>query len=407
MLLEFPPKRLRWYALLICLLPLLGLTLLGSCKSEKKPEYEPLKNPWEIAVPNQEVPEGLGSLSAQHCGSSHQEHYAEWQQSTHANAWTDLQFQAELKKDSSPFMCINCHIPLQNQQEYIIKGLVDGDIYKPVREKNPHFDKALQQEGINCASCHVRNNMVVGPTGTALAPHKTVKDTQHLSEKLCIGCHNATAVVTPTLACSFETGDEWKAGPFHGEKNCIDCHMEEKHRPVVPGYAARKSRFHGFPGSGIPKLNTLKTTGLEGLDLYPGSLLRILSKSDSLKYRFVVHNAHAGHKVPTGDPERFFLFELQIHDQKDSVIYSQTERIGEHWQWYPTVKKLSDNNLLPGEKREFSFGTQIKEVGKYQLQFKVTKHRLNQKNADYNKLPASYPLYKTLLDTVYPFRVGH
>ena len=90
----------------------------------------PLKNSWEMAVPHQEVPQGLTSLKARDCGLCHVQHYEEWQKSTHANAWTDKQFQAELKKESSPFMCINCHIPLQNQQEYIIKGLENGDIYQ-------------------------------------------------------------------------------------------------------------------------------------------------------------------------------------------------------------------------------------------------------------------------------------
>ncbi|MDP6908218.1 MAG: multiheme c-type cytochrome, partial [Flavobacteriales bacterium] len=210
---------------------LIVIAVIGywTCKQPVSKNIQPLSNPWEFAAPHQEIPEGLTSLSSATCGACHQEHYKEWQLSTHAHAWTDLQYQAELKKESSPFMCINCHIPLQNQQEFIIKGLVDGDIYQPVKEKNPNFDKALQQEGINCASCHVRNGAVLGPTGTDKAPHTTVKDTTHLSEQLCISCHNANAVVTPTLACTFETGDEWKAGPFYGQKNCISCHMEETH----------------------------------------------------------------------------------------------------------------------------------------------------------------------------------
>ena len=191
---------------LMILTLLMGMSLLylTNCNNSEQ-KVHPLTKSWEIAVPHQEIPEGLTSLSAEQCGSCHQQHYEEWKYSTHSHAWTDLQFQAELKKESSPFMCINCHIPLQNQQEYIIEGLVDGDIYKPVKTKNPHFDKKLQQEGINCASCHVRDNAIIGPTGTKKAPHKTVKDPSFLSESLCISCHNATAVITPTLACSFET----------------------------------------------------------------------------------------------------------------------------------------------------------------------------------------------------------
>ena len=124
----------------------LGIATIGfwQCGStddgspSEKQNIVALSNPWEFAVPHQEIPEGLTSLSSATCGSCHQEHYKEWQVSTHAHAWTDLQYQAELKKESSPFMCINCHIPLQNQQEFIIKGLVDGDIYQPVKIGRAH-----------------------------------------------------------------------------------------------------------------------------------------------------------------------------------------------------------------------------------------------------------------------------
>jgi hypothetical protein len=198
---------------------------------ETQAKITPLTEPWEKVVPYQQVPEGIGSLSAEHCGSCHQDHYAEWKLSTHANAWTDLKFQSELKKESSPFFCINCHILLENQQEHIVLGMFDGDIYQPATIKNQRWDRKLQNEGITCAACHVRENAITGPTGTKKAPHKTIKDTKHLSESLCLNCHNATAVITPTLACSFETGDEWSAGPFKDEKNCIDCHMEQLERP--------------------------------------------------------------------------------------------------------------------------------------------------------------------------------
>ncbi len=365
----------------------------------------PLTESWEIAIPNQEIPEGLTSLSAQHCGSCHQDHYKEWKTSTHAHAWTDKQFQSELQKESSPFMCINCHIPLQNQQEYIIKGLVDGDIYQPVKEKNPHFDVALQQEGINCASCHVRNNAIVGPTGSAKAPHKTVKDPQHLSEQLCLSCHNASAVITPTLACTFETGDEWKAGPFYGKKNCIDCHMVETHREIVAGYGERKSRFHSFPGSGIPK-ETGKITGmLNGLEISAQKVKAAYSMNEHFSFTLTVKNEHAGHRVPTADPERFFIIQFDLKDASGKVVATQKDRIGEEWQWHPEAIKLSDNNLNPGEERSFTFNNDFKVKGNYTLTVSVSKHRMDEETANYNKLGDDYPLFISIFEEEYQFTV--
>ena len=351
-----------------------------------------LSKDWEKAVPHQEIPEGIASLNARYCGACHQKHYEEWRLSTHSHAWTDLQFQSELKKESSPFMCINCHIPLQNQQEYIIKGLIDGDIYQPVKEKNPHFDERLQQEGITCVACHLRNNAIIGPTGSENAPHKTVKDPDFLSEQLCISCHNANAVITPTLACTFQTGDEWKAGPYFGEKNCISCHMDTTTREIVHGYGKKLSHFHSFPGSGIPKLDTLETTMLVGMAFYPATLKKRYAVNEELTYSLKLKNEFAGHRLPTGDPERFYLISFELKNKKGEILGSKTERIGEEWQWHPVAKKLSDNNLDPGEERAFTFSHTIEKKEKLSLSVKVTKHRMTEETAEYNKLGVEYPL---------------
>lgn len=394
-------KKKQLYSLIIAVLLSSGV-FFTSCESNtpKVEEFNnknlelisPLKNNWDKAIPHQEIPEGLNSISAKSCGVCHQDHYKEWQHSTHSHAWTDPQFQAEIAKESSPFMCINCHIPLQNQQEEIVTGLINGDIYKPVSHKNSHFDKELQQEGINCASCHVRNGAILGPTGTKKAPHKTIKDTLHLSENLCISCHNAVAVITPQLACTFETGDEWKSGPYFGEKNCISCHMPDTLRAIVPGYSARKSKLHYFMGSGIPKFIDKPTKILNGLLIEQKKVLNTQKVGDTIHFVVDITNEFAGHKVPTGDPERFIIIEQSVYT-KDSVLFDQIKhRIGEEWEWHPIAKKIGDNNLLPKEKRSFSFDFIIPKENNLYYEVKVSKHRSTETNKAYNKLPLDYPI---------------
>jgi Cytochrome c554 and c-prime len=365
----------------------------------------PLTKSWEKIVPNQLPPKGLVSLSAESCGQCHVDHYNEWKLSTHAHAWTDPQFQAELKKESSPFLCKNCHIPIQNQQEDIVTGLINGDIYKPVSTKNPMFDKNLQQEGINCASCHVRDNHVISATDFGRAPHAVKKDPLFLSETMCISCHNANAVVTPTLACTFETGDEWRKGPFFGKKNCISCHMEERNSAIVAGYPSRKNHFHGFPGSGIPKFDTVKAYGLNGLKVTFGTMPSKFNKGDSLKINLSLKNEYAGHRVPSGDPERFWNIVFELKDSNGTTINSQKHRIGEVWQWYPTAKKISDNNMNPGETRNYLFNYKALKPGKYKLVAAVTKHRMDIKTAEYNKLGKNYPLFIPVFNKEYSFTV--
>jgi nitrate reductase cytochrome c-type subunit len=381
------------------------ITAIYAMFFRQKEVVMPLTQTWETPIPNQEIPEGLVSLKSKDCGVCHQEHYQEWKLATHAHAWTDLQFQAELKKESSPFMCINCHIPLQNQQPEIVTGLINGDIYKPVKKINPFFDAELREEGINCASCHVRNNEIIGITGSTLAPHKVRKAPELLSENLCISCHNANAVITPTLACTFQTGDEWKAGPFYGEKNCKTCHMPEVERAIVPGFPIRKSHSHFFTGSGIPKFDSVKTTVLNGLEFYPDKLAKSFKLNEKLEFKIRLKNENAGHRVPTGDPERFFIIEMKLIDQLGNEVKKERYRIGEEWEWFPEAKKLKDNNLNPGEERNYKIEATLVKPGTYSMHTKVTKHRLNKENADYNKLGKSYPLFITVFDAENTFVV--
>ena len=356
-------------------------------------EITPLTESWEKVVPHQEIPKGLVSLSAKDCGVCHQAHYNEWKRSTHAMAWVDLQFQAELRKESSPFMCINCHTPLQNQQPFIIEGMEEGDIYRPVKKVNPLFDEALQQEGINCASCHVRDGHIIGKIGSDLAPHPVKVDPIHLSEQLCISCHNATAVLTPTLACSFETGDEWKAGPYFGKENCLSCHMQERIRPLVYGMPERTSHFHGFPGSGIPKFDTLTAESLDGMEIFTSKVENTFRKGEKIPFWVTVVNASAGHRLPTGDPERFYLIKMKFFDDQGTLVHQTKNRIGEHWEWHPEAKKISDNNLNPLESRKYSTAFIPEKMGQYTVKVEVTKHRMDEKTAAFNKLGKNYPLF--------------
>lgn len=352
----------------------------------------PLTKHWEKAIPNQNVPEGLTSLKAEDCGNCHREIYEEWKLSTHALAFKDMQFQAEWEKDDI-YACLNCHTPLQNQQKFIVSGLINGDYKNPLKKTNPKFDKALQLEGITCASCHVRNGNVIGTIGSTNAPHKIVKDVEFLSESLCISCHNVVDEMTPVLACSFETGDEWKDNwAIEKGKNCISCHMPEKQRPLVTGYEERSSHSHAIPGSGIPKEFGMDINGLEGLEIKADSLKNYYSPGDQLNYALSLKNSFAGHKVPTGDPERFFLIRFTLKNAKGNTLEKMKYRIGEKWQWHPEAKKLSDNNLKPLEERTFDFSFQVPDKKGMTLGVEVTKHRMTKENAETMGILHEYPL---------------
>ncbi len=387
---------------ILILLTIISIVMITStltdCDNTRNPstiqqnDTIPLTRHWESPIPHQEIPEGLSSISAASCGACHQEIYEEWKRSTHAVALQDLQFQAEWKKDSI-ISCLNCHTPLQNQQAFIVKGFINGDHKTPVKEPNPHFDQALQLESITCATCHVRDGHVIGTIGHTNAPHKTIKDVALLSEQICISCHNVVDELNPVLVCTFETGDEWnnnwakKAG-----KTCISCHMPETERPIAAGMDNRRSHVHHFPGSGIPKFQDSKAEGLVSMEIKESRLDDSYAVGDTINYFLEIKNSFAGHAIPTGDPERFFLITFRLQDSRGNTIREETHRIGEHWQWYPVAKKLSDNNLKPLEERTYAFHHKLRKKGLFTLSVAITKHRMTEENAKYHDIFGKYPL---------------
>jgi nitrate/TMAO reductase-like tetraheme cytochrome c subunit len=383
------------YSLIIILI----IGLMSGCKSsgqtnsEEEVYIKPITKHWEKPIPHLAIPEGLESISAKTCGTCHQDIYNEWKTSTHAIAYQDIQFQAEMKKDNM-LTCLNCHIPLQDQQEFIVKGFINGDYKTPLKEENPQFDKALLLESITCATCHIRNGRVIGASGINTIAHKTETNRKFLSEKLCMGCHNVVDELSPVLVCTFETGDEWNNHEMNlNGKNCISCHMPETERLLLSGYEKRKGHFHGFPGSGIPKFFDVEANGLQGLEIKPDKIDSDYAIGDDLKYSLTVRNSFAGHSVPTGDPERFILITFKLLDFQEIMIKEEVHRIGEEWQWYPTAKKLSDNNLKPLEERIFNFEYSLVEKGEMTLVVEVTKHRMTEANAKYNGILGQYPLF--------------
>ncbi len=364
----------------------------------RKGEIEPLKKHWEKPIPYQKIPEGLESLSASECGDCHEEIYREWLASNHAIAFQDLQFQAEWAKDDSLWVCLNCHTPLQNQQEFIILGKRKGDYFQPVKKVNPHFDSELQRESITCAVCHVRDGFVTGIHGNQEeAPHEVKAEPDLLSRELCLSCHNITDVLTPTLVCSFQSGEEWSASPYpKAGRDCISCHMPPIYRPLTSDGIVRQTRRHTWVGSAIPKI----TGGDKVVEGYQSGLEVVLQTTpehpfanDSMFLTVTITNQRAGHYIPTGDPEYYLTVDIRLADELESTIKDTTFRIGQEWEWWPEAKKLSDNRLRPLEQRIYTFASEVPSTpGVFYWEVMLTSHRMTVENATLMKLLGKYPI---------------
>ncbi len=347
------------------------------------------------------VPAGLPDLRAATCGTCHTEIYEEWRVSTHARAWKDdTQFQAELHKPRSnnsdvSWMCRNCHTPLRSQQPQLVTGLVDDALDRPIYEANPYFQPQLEDDAITCASCHVRDGVVLGPFGDSVAPHPVKKSEHLLSNKVCTDCHQAKAWFEEiSLACVFDTGSEFDSGPYAKEGfTCQRCHMPEIQRPLVVGGRSRATRRHWFGGSMIPKqerfeaeIAAIRQHYPDGLNVDWVGLPNKLLASAAITLQFNVYNERAGHLLPTGDPERFLLVTARVKDPQGSTIAERSERIGAVWEWSPQPRKISDNRLKPRERRTYELHVPAQSSGPLTLELEASKWRISEENLDHHEL---------------------
>jgi len=378
----------------------LGLGAAAVLGRAALPDFYATRPIYERPFPAQRVPAGLSSLSARECGTCHGAIYREWQQSVHAQAWVDPQFQGELRKQPGvSWMCVNCHTPLLNQLDSLVVALRQNDVERPVRRANPGYDPALRDEAITCAVCHVRDGAVEGPFAGVRAPHATRYNPEFRSAALCLRCHQAVqAYPGKNFICTFQTGDEWRAGPHARQgRVCQDCHMPEARRAMAADGPPRRTGLHGWIGSRLRKGRETSPALWDSLAarLPPGVALApdpapAAAAGAAAAWRVTAVNANAGHMLPTGDPERAVLIELAAISAAGDTLARAEHRIAQRYQWTPVVKKVADDRLAPGGRAAVTLRYRVPR-GAYRLVARAVNERISDANADYHRLPASYP----------------
>ncbi len=345
-----------------------------------------LRDDFAHAVPLQKVPAGIPSLKAEDCGKCHKEIYEEWKTSYHAQAYTDPFFRAYWKKDGEVWICLNCHTPLENQQPELIKEIPRNRVEKAVKEANAHFDQALQQEGITCAGCHVRDGVILGPFDDSVAPHPTQFDPKFRTTEICYRCHQVPKGPLQFYAVGpCGTFPEYEGTYFAKERGmiCQSCHMPEVERPMAEGGPIRRGRKHLWRGGHDPeqvKSALAVQLVVEPSKPRPGTVATFV---------LTLINAGAGHKLPTGDPDRYFTVEFRIVDKAGRVLEDQTDSIGRWILWQPVIVDLYDNRLPPLASRDYRFKYRLPDsVEGLQLEARVRYHILT--DSAYQALKTKY-----------------
>lgn len=356
---------------------------------------------WGPRVPSHAPLPGTTGSTAAACGSCHAEIYAEWRTSTHAAAWVDPQFQRELRKDPQvDWICINCHTPAADQQAEVVTWQPARGVREVDRRDNPGFDAAWRDEGITCMTCHWRDGAIAAPHADVQAPHATVHAPDLAGAELCLTCHQADVRLEDALVCHFTTGQEWEAAGR--PQTCPACHMPQVERAVAPGAPVRATRRHTWPGSLLPKSDPppegfaeVAASWEPGVDAW----IEVPAHAPAgtrVEARVLLANVRAGHRVPTGDPERFLLLTAAVRTgtaaqpgEEGPVIAAASVRLGQRWVWWPVARKLDDNRLAPGEERAWTVPFVMPAAGA-RVELVLEHHRITAENAAWHGLEG-YP----------------
>ncbi len=336
------------------------------------------------------TPEGLDSVSAKECKNCHEEIYQEWSESMHAKAWTDPYYQIDYVFDGSQQICLNCHIPLENQQENLVLGFQDKEKFKPILKPNPDFDPELQLEGVTCLVCHIKDGKIVGPFGSTDAPHATIADpeiTQGM--KVCEKCHVAFGERWDTFYKIPPCGTVSEIIRSGQEIDCVGCHMPEVMRPIALGSEVRKGRKHYFRGGHHPE-QVMKSLEVK----FKKEVIK-----DNYKFIFELTNIGASHNLPTGTPDRHLTLELRLLDESGILIKEQIFKMKRYILWRPFIIDLIDTRLPYEQPKTFVFKFK-KDINNppSELEVIVRYHLLDEKRRKRigyeNKEPIAYPIYQ-------------
>jgi hypothetical protein len=153
--------------------------------------------------------------------------------------------------------------------------------------------------------------------------------------------------------------------------------MPEIDRPVATNSPIRRGRQHLWRGGHDPDM------------VKRAVAIQVKADTSSPKpgervaFILTLVNAGAGHKIPTGDPDRFFTVEFTVEDSQGRVLEEQKSTIGRWIMWQPAILELYDNRLLPLASREYRFTYRMPDRAEgLKLKTRVQYHIVTDKQHD-------------------------
>ena len=196
---------------------------------------------------------------------------------------------------------------------------------------------------------------------------------------------------------------EYEGKFFMKEKGliCQSCHMPEVERPVAKDSPIRYGRRHLWRGGHDPEM--VKRAVAVQVQADPPAP----KPGDDVTLTLTLINAGAGHKIPTGDPDRYFTVEFTVRDPHGTVVHEQSDTMGRWILWQPVIVEVYDNRLLPLASRDYTFGYEIPEDEKgWRVQARIRYHiqtdSQHQMLRDQYDLTAEDPYVFTIYERDFP-----
>jgi len=273
------------------------------------------------------VPEGGGPVaigpreervSSAACGACHAREHAAWTRSAHARSHVDPLYRRELA--IRPLRaCERCHAPL-------------------AEEVSSRTEGAWADEGVGCASCHVRDGVTVHTRASGQAPHETRIDARVGQVEGCRSCHqfHFPPSERPFRQATFDPSDwlqdtvrEWsESAEAAAGQTCVDCHLaddEGRHDHALPGLHDPATRARALDVEA--EVHVERSVDVVTLTL----------------------RSRAGHAVPTGDLYRVLEVRAWREGEPASARSEQLGRVYERRGAHRV--EVEDDRVMPGEPR--------------------------------------------------------
>lgn len=218
------------------------------------------------------------------CAACHAEIDAQWRDSQHAKAWTDPIVQAEVARTPAA-TCKGCHAPTT---------------------------AASELRGIDCASCHVRDGVLVAarPSFRGVLAHPVRAEPAMDGVDACARCHQfafADDGFHDPNELLQDTVGEWRRARSTGEdRSCQGCHM-----PTLRDDRGVARTSHALRGLDDPTL-------LRDAVRVAGDAVR---RPDGIAVNVELAGHRIGHAFPTGDVFREAILTLRTDGgASDAVV---------------------------------------------------------------------------------------